>query len=132
MERIQQLKMRMTKNKWNSFTFQVQTAEGKAYIFIDEDSPGKIERVHVQIGKAGSSLNALCSSLAEMTTSKIKKDGLAEAIVSLSGTYSDRIAMHHGMPIRSVPEAIMYALMQYRSSIPEDPSIRRGPRFNRR
>lgn len=124
-------KKKMTSEKWNSLNIRVKTAEGWAYVIIDESKPGKIERIHMHIGKAGSSINAMCAALADSTLLISKTKGLAEAIVNLSGHTSDRIADHHGMEIKSVPEALMYALMQYRASIPEDPDIKRGPRFRR-
>lgn len=122
----------INQNKWDTVVIKVKTASGTAFIHILESRPGVIYRVFFQIGKAGSDLNAVCDALATTVSELLKNRSITEVITYLSGYTSDKLAMHGSYEIRSIPEALMLALMQYRNGLPSDPGHNTPTRFRMR
>ena len=102
---------------WDNITYRLTTPDGKAIISIAEDKNGDIIHISFAIGKAGSSTNAYCYALAQVTTELIKSTSLTNALSLLSGISSDRIVrFQNGITCRSGVEALYYALQDWRNS----------------
>jgi len=101
---------------YENFTFSLPTPDGDATIFIVEGEDGKIVRVDITIGKAGSSVAAWCNGFSRMLTFAINKGvSLDDVIEELSDIASDRFQFSDGVPIRSGPEAMAIAFKKYRA-----------------
>ncbi len=99
---------------YQNYTFTLPTPDGEANIFIIEDSSGKIARVDIMIGKAGSSVAAWCNGFSRMLSFALSKGvPLEEVIEELSDIASDRYQFADGIPIRSGPEAMAIAFKKY-------------------
>ena len=102
---------------WDNITYHLTTPDGKATVSIAEDKQGEIVHISFTIGKAGSSTNAYCYALAEVTTELIRTQGLSHVLSLLSGISSDRIVrFSNGIVCRSGVEALYYALQDWRNS----------------
>ena len=101
---------------YENFTFSLPTPDGDATIFIVEDEAGKIIRVDITIGKAGSSVAAWCNGFSRMLTFAINQGVALDAVIEeLSDIASDRFQFSDGVPIRSGPEAMAIAFKKYRA-----------------
>lgn len=104
---------------FNSFVFRVESPDGNAYIQILESKPGEIEHIIMHIGKAGSSVNAWCQGVADLTALAIKNDvPVSQIIATLQGISSakPRRVLKGGYDVRSGPEALAIALIKYRAA----------------
>lgn len=109
----------MEKDKFQSLTFRIKSPQGSVYVQIIEREHGKIEKIIVTVGKAGSVINALCGGVAELVTHMLKGGiSITDIIITLSGITADKLHTTNGMDVHSPIDAIVIALMQYRSSIP--------------
>lgn len=118
-------------NLFKSLNFRIDSPVGKVYIQVIEQSPGKIEKIVIHTGKHGSSLNGLCAALGETITLMLKHGiSITDVIVSLSGITSDKMVKVDGMEVHSPVDAIVIALMKYRSSVPGE--IQKLGRYLRR
>lgn len=104
---------------FSSVRYKLDTPEGKAYIFIIEDKDkGKLAGLTLAIGKSGSTLNAYCYAVAELTLSLINTRGHFAALEMLSGITSDKSVSHlNGMVCRNGIEALFIALLSYYNSL---------------
>jgi len=109
-----------TRTKWDNVTIKLRCPEGTAFIEIAEEYPGKINRISITIGKAGSSVNAQAYAIAELTTELFNLGkSINDVIAKLTGITSDRVVRaESGVDVRSIPEALILALHQYRSTVP--------------
>ena len=120
----------------NSINIKATTPDGTAYIIIDEDYPGKINRVYFNVGRSGTSVNAWAHCVAELVT-ELLHDGkeLNDVINILSNITSQRSTRSiNGIECRSGPDALFIALMKYRAMIPkpiESFNNRRPAKFKR-
>jgi len=103
--------------KWDSITFAVRTPNGKMYVTVIDDEAGKPVEIIVHAGKSGAQVHAWAASLSRMMTTALQNGaGLNDLIKDLSNTSGDGNVPHtdNGVRIRSGPEGVCYALMQYR------------------
>ena len=100
---------------WNNVTYKLYTPDGSAIISIAEDK-GEIVHISFMIGKAGSSINAYCYSIAQLVTEIVKTSGISKALELLSGISTDRsIRYKSGILCRSGVEALYIALLGWRN-----------------
>lgn len=101
---------------YENYTFSLPTPDGDATIVISEHSDGKIYRVDITIGKAGSSVAAWCNGFSRMLTFALNQGVALDAVIEeLTDIASDRYQFADGIPIRSGPEAMAIAFKKYRS-----------------
>ena len=98
-------------------SIEVDTPDGKMFVNIMENDNGEPIRIHVIIGKAGTSIAAWaqgCSNL--MSAMLVEGCGINKLIECLSLQTSGGIArtLQSGEIVRSSPDGIVTALMQYR------------------
>lgn len=107
--------------KLNSTTIRYELPVGTATIIIAEFEPGIVARVWMQVGKAGSEINAQIGSLCELVTVMLREGKSITQVVShLTGHSSDRTAyLKGGVQARSTSEALALALQTYRNSVPQ-------------
>jgi len=119
-----QMMQSLTKSKYDNITFHIPTPDGTANIIILEERPGKIVKIFMMVGKAGSSINAYCYALAEMTVHSLCNGSDIHEVIALLGSItSDRTARIGGGAVcRSGPEALQMALMKYRNTCQADDS----------
>lgn len=110
--------MEMTQTEFPTVTIRVPCPEGTAYVQILEFETGKIYKIIMSIGKAGSTVNAYCQAMADMATSLLHNgQTLNDVIAILSGITSDKSTKHQAFGIRSGPEALGLALSKYRTTL---------------
>jgi hypothetical protein len=105
-------------NTWYSnITIKVDTPDGSMFVTIIEDSKQHPIAVEIVVGKAGSPLRAWTQSAARLMTLALTRGAAIEQLIEdLSLQTSDRSRRHtNGVEIKSGPEGVAYALMQYRS-----------------
>lgn len=144
-------KMRMMKGNMNietvpqatfpSVSYQVPTPMGMLYIVIVEDGDNKPIAFQLFIGKPGAEIQALTQTMARLMTIVLDRGGTVNDLIQeMSNHTSDHSrSVGNGNTIRSVPDAVVYALMQYRSGkfqetreklgIVENDDRTRGPRL---
>lgn len=116
----------MTRKKTNPnfldlTSYRFESPLGTCFVLISESEPGKIERIELKVGKAGSGLNAMCFAITELATKLVKTgQSITDIIVLLSGIKSDRFRKVRGIEIYTPIDALVLALLQYRSSIPDE------------
>ena len=95
---------------YDNYTFSLSTPDGDANIIIVE-CEGKIIRVDIMIGKAGSSVAAWCNAFSRMLTFALLHGLPFDTVIEeLTDIATDRYQYKDGIPIRSGPEAIAIAL----------------------
>jgi hypothetical protein len=102
---------------FNTLTNKVRTPDGTMFVIVLEDKEGKPCGIHINIGKAGSSLSAWANATAALVTRMLGSGiGLNDIIKELSEMTSDKTVLtgDTNVPIRSGPDGLCYALMQYR------------------
>jgi hypothetical protein len=93
-------------------SFKWTTPDGKAVIFITETDP--IE-VSVTIGKSGTSLASLLYALTHFINETLKHKSIDEVIDILQDITTARSVYNtNGVQCRSTPEAIAFALLEYK------------------
>jgi hypothetical protein len=106
-----------TRNQWDSITIAVNTPNGKMYVTILDDAEGRADEIIIHAGKTGGAVHAWAASLSRVMTSALQNGaGINDLIADLSSqTTSERAPFErNGVTIRSGPEGVCYALMQYR------------------
>jgi hypothetical protein len=92
--------------------FRWTTPDGTANIFITETNPISIS---VTIGKAGTSLSSLVYALVYFINEALKHQELEEVIEFLQDITTSRAAFNtNGVQCRSTPEAIAFALTEFK------------------
>lgn len=120
-------------DKFQSLTFRIKSPQGSVYVQIIEREHGKIEKIIVTVGKAGSVINALCGGVAELVTHMIHSGiSITDIIITLSGITADKLSITDGMEVHTPVDAVVIALMQYRSSISPGGGGKVKMRMNRR
>ena len=97
-----------------SATFKVPCPEGNMFLTVCEYNSRPVQ-VHIMIGKSGSATMAWANLAAEFITDMLQQGiELSRIIEKVSGITTDRVRRFgEGIQIRSGPEAIAYALLQY-------------------
>lgn len=109
--------MALDQEVYNTITGKVRTPDGTMFVIVLEDKEGKPCGIHINIGKAGSSLNAWANATAALVTRMLGAGiGLNDVIKELSEMTSDKTVLtgENHVPIRSGPDGLCYALMMYR------------------
>ena len=100
-------------------TTKVRTPDGTMFVIVLDDDNGKPVGVQINIGKAGSSLSAWANATTALVTKMLDSGiGLNEVITELSELTTDKIVLSGdaNIPVRSGPDGLCYALMEYRKS----------------
>ena len=93
-------------------SFRWTTPDGVAFVFVTETTPIQI---NVVIGKSGTSLAALVYALCEFINAMLHYKTLDEVIDILQHiTTSKSVFNTNGLQCRSTPEAIAFALIEYK------------------
>lgn len=120
----------------DSVQYTINTPDGKIYVFLMEKSPGVVEEIDVNIGKAGNAVAAWAFAVKEFINFALAKGTSLVEITSLlsSITSSRSTFLGQGVECRSGPEGLAIALRRYMNShIKVDNStFRRPPRFTNR
>ena len=97
-------------------TVEVETPEGVLYYTICDDTEGRPIKVITSIGKAGSALAAWSFALDQVINLALENGvGINELIEKLGGTSNDRRPhIRQGVTVRSGPEGIVTALLEYK------------------
>jgi hypothetical protein len=107
---------------FKSINVKVESPDGTMYVTVLENEGTVPFRVIVNIGKAGSALNAWASCLADFVSDALPRVGVNSVIAKLLNVRGDRVSFvpntwtHDGLvTVHSGPEAIAYALIKYRT-----------------
>jgi hypothetical protein len=107
---------------FKSMNVKIESPDGTMYVTVMENEHGVPFKIMVNIGKAGSSLNAWAAIVADFVSDTITRVGVNSAIAKLLNVSSDKVSYtpdsvtNDGVTtIRSGPEAIAYALIKYRT-----------------
>ena len=107
---------------FKSINVKIESPDGTMYVTILENEGLMPFRVMINIGKAGSPLNAWAYALADFVSDALPRIGLNSVISKLLSIHSDKVAIvpdtltNEGIiTVRSGPEAIAYALIKYRT-----------------
>ena len=93
-------------------SFKWTTPDGKAIIFVTESDP---IQVSVTIGKSGTSLASLVYALTHFINETLQYKSLEDVIDILQDITTSRVAYNtNGVQCRSTPEAIAFALIEYK------------------
>lgn len=106
-----------TQEVYETLTFRVRTPDGTMFVIVLEDDNGKPAGVHINIGKAGTSVSAWANATAILITRLFEAGvGVNEIIKELSELTSEKMVLSgdERVPIRSGPDGLSYALMSYR------------------
>lgn len=106
-----------TQEVYETLTFRVRTPDGTMFVIVLEDDNGKPVGVHINIGKAGTSVSAWASATAILITRLFEAGiGVNDIIKELSEMTSEKVVLSgdERVPIRSGPDGLSYALMSYR------------------
>lgn len=102
-----------------TLTFRVRTPDGTMFVIVMDDVNGKPVGIHINIGKAGLPLSAWANATAALITRMLEGGiGINDIIQELSEQTADK-TVYSGdglVPIRSGPDGLCFALMQYRKS----------------
>jgi hypothetical protein len=107
-------RMRMLHNNESvsMFAFRWSTPDGNATIFVTETNPISVS---ITIGKAGTSVAGWAYALAELVNLALKNSSIDEVIDILTNITTHQSAFNsNGMQCRSTPEAVSFALIEYR------------------
>ena len=102
---------------WSSITIGVDTPNGKMYVTLMDDDEGCLSEVLIHAGKAGGAVHAWASSLSRIMTTALERGaGVNDLIRDMSlQTTSERTRNTVGdVTIRSGPDGVCFALMEYR------------------
>lgn len=111
----EQLAVDYKETVYNSFSIRKDSGDGDVYVTIVENELGNPIQVMIAIGKAGSEIRAWNEALSRTITSLLQQGNDINHIVSLlSEITSDRSRIINNIPVRSGPDAVMLALMEYR------------------
>lgn len=98
-----------------SYSVKVETPDGVMFVHIVEQD-GMPHQVLINIGKAGTNVNAWGDASARLVSRMLEKLGVYGAIEELSGITTASVKhMANGESCRSGPEGIAIALLKYRS-----------------
>lgn len=98
-------------------TTKVRTPDGAMFVIVLDNDDGKPVGIHINIGKAGSSLSAWANATAALVTKMLDSGiGINEIIEELSELTTDKVTLSGdaNVPVRSGPDGLCYALMVYR------------------
>jgi ribonucleoside-diphosphate reductase alpha chain len=103
---------------YKSVNYRIETPSGTMHVTIMENAEGNPCRVAINIGKAGTDLNAWAFALSEMI-SVLLESGLPyakilEHLSSITSGERPRVAIGSNVSVRSGPEGLWVALMRYR------------------
>lgn len=105
---------------FETLTVRVRTPDGTMFVIILEDKAGKPIGININIGKAGSPLVAWAQATAVLITRLLESGiGVNDIISELSELRAERAPVLSGagqVPIRSGPDGLCFALMEYRKS----------------
>jgi hypothetical protein len=106
-------------------SFRWTTPDGKAIIFITETNPIEIS---VTIGKSGTSLAAMLYALCVFINETLKTKSIDDVIDILQNITTSRSVYNtSGIECRSTPEAIAFALLEYKKlKLQENAKARRA------
>lgn len=106
-------------NTFETLTFRVRTPDGTMFVIVLDDVKGKPIGIHINIGKAGLPLSAWANATAALITRMLEAGvGINEIITELSELTTDKSVLSGDgqVPIRSGPDGLCFALMEYRKS----------------
>ena len=96
-----------------SYTVKTQTPDGTLFTTVIEEL-GAPRQVILTIGKSGFSLQAWADALARAISLALRSGLSLQAVISeVSNISTDRKTFSNGAVIRSGPEGVAYALLQY-------------------
>jgi ribonucleoside-diphosphate reductase alpha chain len=105
-------------------TIRVKGPFGTVYVTLNENGEGSPFELFVNTGKCGSDLAAdaeaigrLCSLLLSLPSSIPELQRIQSIIENLKGIGGSKNIELEGCPIRSVPDALAFALSQYLHSV---------------
>jgi ribonucleoside-diphosphate reductase alpha chain len=105
-------------------TIRVKSPFGTVYVTLNENGEGSPFELFVNTGKCGSDVAAdaeaigrLCSLLLSLPSSIPELQRIQSIIENLTGIGGSKNIASGERPIRSVPDALAFALSQYLSSI---------------
>lgn len=106
----------VAQTRFDSVTIQARAPEGKMFVTIMENEAGQPIQVAISMGKSGAALSAWAHSMSALISDSLvnNETTINKLIASLSQHTSDRFVMDGDIRLRSGPEALCYALMQYR------------------
>lgn len=97
-----------------SYSVQQDTPDGRMFVHISEHNGMPVD-IRINIGKAGTNLNAWGEACARLVTRLLPKIGVHGVIEELSGITSSGLkVLEKGGICRSGPEGIALALLKYR------------------
>jgi hypothetical protein len=101
-----------------TIAIKVNTTDGKMFVFFIEDDYGKCQRVMINIGKGGYSLNAWAESLMyTVNLALTNRTPLVEIANELSNINSDKVVItgegEEAVKIKSGPAGFVYAINKY-------------------
>lgn len=100
----------------NAYTLRVPSPDGEIFVHCDEDGDGKLIRVLINIGKAGSAVTSWADGLARVITLSLRFYDLTTILEELSENRSDRFVFSTTrVKIRSGVDAVFHALLMYRN-----------------
>jgi ribonucleoside-diphosphate reductase alpha chain len=107
-------------------TIRVKSPSGTVYVTLNENGHGSPFELFVNTGKCGSDIAAdaeaigrLCSLLLSLPSSIPELQRIQSIIENLSGIGGSKNVAINERSIRSVPDALAFALSQYLSSMVE-------------
>jgi hypothetical protein len=102
--------------RYPMISWRVETPDGVMFVNVLEND-GKPVGILVNLGKAGTAVSAWVQALASLATLSLERGaGINEIIQELSGLTGEKYkSQPNGVKIRSGPEGLAFALMQYRN-----------------
>ena len=95
-------------------TICVDSPDGKVFVHCDESAEGKLVRVMINIGKAGSAIHSWADALGRMITGMLESRDILDIISELSNLSTAKSVRNmRGFNVRSGPDAVFYALLLY-------------------
>ena len=116
----------MEKNWYPAYSIRSRTPDGTMFVHISEDEKGKLYKLHLNLGKAGTSVAAWAFALESTLNLAImqgtKLEDLIALLSSITSGNAPRVAI--GGKCTSGPEGLWMALMRYRRTKNEE--LRKG------
>lgn len=104
----------MTTTAHNSYVITVPSPDGEMFVNCIEDK-GKLFRVEVYIGKAGSALAAWANSASSLVNLALENDvDISSIICNLLGISSDKSTKIGNIEIKSGPDSLAVGLVKYK------------------
>lgn len=108
---------------FNSINIRVESPDGTMFITVMENEGKMPFKILVNIGKAGTSLSAWATALADFVSEALPRIGVNAVVALLLNIRSDRVSFIRDtwsnsegvITVRSGPEALAYALIKYRT-----------------